>query len=353
LKRVSTMFIVLIIALMGAVTVNAQDSERLQVIATTTIIADVAQNVGGVLAEVNAIIPPGADSHTYSPSPRDIAIIADADVILVNGLFLEESLLDILDANAPVEPVVVSLGVAILAAGEDDYHDEDHEDEHHHGFEYVGVLGGDAECDVNGNHHDDHDDEHYDDHDDEHQDDHDHGPCDPHVWMNPANVMIWAENIAAAFTAADPDNAEVYAANAAAYIAELEALQVELEAIVAALPHERRVLVTNHDFLAYLAAAYDFELVGTVIPGVSTLAEVDPRTLAELVEIVREEGVSAIFGEVSIATDLAETVAAEVGHEVRVVSLYSESLSPADGPASTYIDYMRYNVRTIVEALGG
>lgn len=169
--------------------------------------------------------------------------------------------------------------------------------------------------------------------------------------MDPNNVKLWALNIAAAFSAVDPANAATYTANAAAYIEELDALETEIAAMIETLPHENRVLVTNHDFLAYFAAAYDFEIVGTVIPGVTTVAEVDPRTLADLIEVVRAENVNAIFGEVSAQSNLAETVAAEVDRDIQVVTLFSESLSGPDGPASTYIAYMRYNVSAIVEAL--
>jgi zinc/manganese transport system substrate-binding protein len=288
----------------------------LHVVTTTTIIADVARSIGGDLVEVTSIIPLGADDHSYTPSSREVAQVADADIVLMNGLFLEESLIDILEANA--EPVIISFGVTVLDAD----------------GEIVGVLGEDADCEPG-----------------EHEEEHEHGRCDPHVWMNPANVMIWAENIRAAFAGADPANADTYAANAEAYIEELENLDAELTELVSELPEEQRILVTNHEFLGYFAAAYDFEVIGTVIPGISTIAEVDPRSVAQLVERIRETGVPAIFAETSLNSDLAETVAAEVGREVAVVSLYSASLSDEDGPASTYIDYMRYNVTAIVEAL--
>jgi zinc/manganese transport system substrate-binding protein len=354
----ASLIIVLLIVISGMPIVGAQSEEdRLQVVATTTLIADVARSVGGERVEVAAVIPPGADSHTYTPTPRDVAQIADADLVLINGMYLEETLVEIAEENARRAPVVVSLGIRVIASGghhdddddehhhdDDDYHHDDDDDGHHSRVEYIGVLGVDADCEGSDHGHNDEDDQLQD-------EDHDHGSCDPHVWMDPANVMIWAENIAAALTEIDPDHAEIYAANAENYIAELAALQEELEALVAELPHERRVLVTNHDFMAYFAAAYDFEIVTTIIPGVTTVAEVDPRTLAELIDTLRHENVTAIFAEISLPTDLAETVAAEVGHEVAVISLFSESLSPAGGPASTYIDYMRYNVTAIVEAL--
>lgn len=336
----------------------AQTSDRLQVVATTTLIADVARNVGGDLVVVSAVIPAGADSHTYNLTPRDVAGIAIADVVLVNGAFLEESLLNILEVAASVEPVVVSVGVPVLGAHAHD-EDDDHEADDHHddgdhasSYEVIGILDDSLECSL----HDDDDHEEAGDHDDDdaHEEDgHDHGDCDPHFWTDPANVMIWAANIAAAFAAADPDNAAIYEANAAAYIAQLEALDAEIRALVESVPPENRVIVTNHEFLAYFAHAYGFEVVGTVIPSVSTLAEVNPQTIIALVEVIRAEGVRAIFAEISAAQALAQAVAAEAGFDVQVVTLYSDSLSPADGPAATYIDFMRHNVTTVVEAMGG
>ena len=362
-----SLLIVLVIALMSTVSAAASDESPLKVAASTSLIADVARAVGGDLVEVTAIIPPGADSHSYTPSPRDVVAIADADVVLVNGLELEESLLPVIEENASVEPVIVSLGVRIVSTDRD--HGHDHDDEHMDDA-YIGVLGVDAVCDIEPHHHDDdhehdnehaddhdhddeHDDDHSDEHADEHSDDHDHGPCDPHVWYDPANVMIWTSNIAAAFAAADPANAETYEANAQAYIAELEALIEEIAEQIASVPEANRVLVTNHDFLAYFAVPYGFDVVGTVIPAATTLAEVSPGDIIALVEVIREYDAPAIFAEYSVSTSVAETVAREVGRDVAVVRLFSESLSEADGPAATYIDYMRYNVSAIVTALGG
>lgn len=321
--------VVIVLAILLAGIVRAQD-DPLRVVATTTLIADVAQNIGGDLVEVTAIIPPEQDVHSFSPSPADVGAIVDADLVLVNGAFLEESLLDIIESNAEGEIVVVSNGIEILAFGG---HDAE-EDEAHSAFESLGTLGDDTDCEEN-------------------DDAHEHGGCDPHVWTNPWNILLWVVNITDAFAKADPDNAETYHTNAEVYIQQLNDLIDELDTMIETIPEANRVLVTNHEFLAYFAAVYGFELVGTVIPSSSTLAEVDPRTLAELIEAVKAEGVPAIFTEVSANTDLAETVATEVGRDVQVVSLYSGALSDADGPASTYIDYMRYNVRAIVEALGG
>jgi zinc/manganese transport system substrate-binding protein len=323
----------------------------LNVIATTTLIADVAQNVGGDLVTVTALMPPGADAHAFVPDPRDVAMVADADVVLVNGANLEESLLDVVTNAAAVDVTVVSTGVDMLAFGAGQAHDEhemeaehDHADEgeEHASGEILGKLGIDLDCGADDSH----------EAEDEGEDEHEHGPCDPHVWGNPLNVAVWAENIADALAAADPVNAETYRANATAYREQLTALDAELETLLADIPQAQRVLVTNHEFLGYFSARYDFELIGTVMPGGSTLAEPAPADIAALIDLIRDEGVPAIFAEVSDSSTLAEVIAGDVGQSVAVVTLYSGSLSAADGPAATYQDYMRYNAQAIANALG-
>ncbi|MCL4252773.1 MAG: zinc ABC transporter substrate-binding protein [Anaerolineae bacterium] len=354
------LLIVPLIALFGMNQFSADAQSPLKVVATTSLIADVAQNVGGDLVDVTAIIPAGSDVHGYIATPQDIALIADADIVLVNGLGMEEGLLEILEENAP-NAVIVSLGINVLSSDDDDDDDDNHDDEpvsteeadhddddDHHEADYLGIYGVDVECD---DHHEDDDHEKAyigrNDDDDDHDDD--HGACDPHVWQNPLNVMVWAENISYAFSEADGANMTVYAANLIRYSDELIALDSEIRDLINEIPEENRVIVTNHNFLAYFAAEYGFEVVGTVIPSASSMAQVAPRDIAELVEDIREEGVRAIFAEYAVSTDIAQTVADEVGYEVTVVRLYSDSL----GEAGTYLDFIRYNVTAIVNALKG
>lgn len=181
---------------------------------------------------------------------------------------------------------------------------------------------------------------------------HDHGSCDPHVWMEPHNAMYWTMLIRDTLIELDPANAETYTANATAYLAELDALAHEFVApMIETVPEESRILITNHDAFGYLAARYGFEVVGTIIPSISTLAEPSSANVATIIDLIREENVPAIFAETTVSDDLAQQIAEETGAQVYV--LYSGSLSDAEGPASTYIDYIRYNVTTIVEALGG
>jgi len=326
---------IIITVILSMTVSNAQSN--IQVVASTNIIADVAQNIAGDLAEVTSVTPQGADAHSYLPSPAEVIDIIEADVIFVNGALLEENLLEIIEENAEVDLTIVSNGVEVLAIGEHD-HEEDDETEQE---ETLGILGEDAECE----HHDEGEEA------EEGEEEHEHGTCDPHFWMNPANVIIWANNIADVLSTADPDNADSYRANANAYIEEINTLMTDIEALLDPIPADERVIVTNHDFLGYFAHAYNFEVVGVVVPGGSTFGEPSAQDLIELVEEIEEEGVRAIFAETSSPTDLAQTVADEVGYDVQVVELYSGSLSQDDDPASTYLDYMRFNVNAIVSAL--
>ena len=328
--------LIVLIILMNSILSRAQE-DALQVAASTSLIADVAQIVGGDRVEVSTLIPPGTDAHSFNLSPRDIVRIVEADVVLVNGMRLEGALLDVIIANARVDPTVVSMGVPVLAAG---VHDEDEDKDEP---EMLGKK--DVDCDdplvaVDAATDTDTDNDH---------DTHEHGPCDPHVWMDVANVIIWADNVAGAFAAADPQYADFYAENAVDYIAELEELDAALREQIGELPTEDRLLVTNHDFLGYFAAAYDFTVIDTVSLGTGAASEVSPQALARLVSTIESAGVPAIFAEFSADTRLAETVAAEAGG-VQVVEIYSDSLSDADGPAATYVDFMNYNTSAILSA---
>ncbi|HRF97373.1 MAG TPA: zinc ABC transporter substrate-binding protein, partial [Aggregatilineales bacterium] len=165
--------------------------------------------------------------------------------------------------------------------------------------------------------------------------------------------MVWAENISYAFSEADSANVTVYAANLIRYSDQLMALDSEIKSLIETIPAENRVIVTNHNFLAYFAAEYGFEVIGAIIPSASTMAQVSPQDLAGLIEVIEAEGVRAIFAEYSANTDIAETVADELGYDIAVVSLYSDSLGAEDSEASTYLDFVRYNVNAIVNALKG
>ncbi|HLA43365.1 MAG TPA: zinc ABC transporter substrate-binding protein [Aggregatilineales bacterium] len=368
-RNVCALWLVFVLILPGAV--HAQDKP--QVVASFSILADVVRQVTGDEADVSSLLPVDSDPHSYDPSPQDIIALAEADIIFLNGALFEEGLLESIEnAGENMNLVEVSQCVEILAVGGD--HDEENDEhvevdehvedtatpvgaqcashhtevesimgehEHHAGAEVLGRLY-ELECGD-----EDHAD---DDHEDEAEHEHEAGSCDPHVWTTVENVMLWTLYIRDTFSDFDPDHATIYAENANAYLAELGELQEYIEGAVATIPEENRVLLTNHETLGYFAAAYGFEIIGTVLQGGGTANEPGAAEIRDLIDTIREHHAPAIFAENTVNPDLAEQIAAETGASMPV--LYSDSLSDGD-PAGTYIDYMRVNVETIVQALQG
>lgn len=308
-------------------------SEPLQVMATTSVLADVVAHVAGEWAAVDSLLPPDTDAHVYEPTADDALRLSQSDLLFVIGAGYESFVAGLLaNAGADVPVVEVNQGVAILPLGVTGTGAAP---------EPLGVLGSTLECGI-------------------HETDEpeateeaigvEHADCDPHTWLSPLNVIVWTQNIAGALAAADPDHADAYYENAAVYADELQALDGELSALVEGVPAEARRLLTNHENLQYFAARYGFALVATVLPGGSSDAELDPQALAALITLVQAESVPVVFAEVTANTALADTLAHDAG--VRVVSdLYIEALSEAGGPAAAYLDLMRYNAGVIVDAL--
>ncbi|MCB9109343.1 MAG: zinc ABC transporter substrate-binding protein [Anaerolineales bacterium] len=317
------------LAAMDLTPVSLADGEKLRVVATSNIIGDMVQNVAGDLIALDVLMPIGSDPHAFQPTPQDAALIADADLVLANGLNFEE-FLDELIANAGGEAVVIRVanGIETREFGEGD--EEHAADEHHEE---------DAE-------HDEHDEE-GDEHDEEGR--HHHGGADPHAWMTPYNALVYVYNIETALSALDPAHAETYQANAKAYEAQLEELDQWVFAQIETISPEKREMVTDHDAFGYYADRYGLKIVGAVIPSYSTAAEPSAQEMAKLQEAIAEYGAPAIFVGVSVNPNLAEQVAADTG--TQLVPLYTGSLGPAGSGAETYIDYIRYNTTSIVEAL--
>jgi ABC-type Zn uptake system ZnuABC Zn-binding protein ZnuA len=271
----------------------------LRILCTTTIVGDVVRAVAGPEALITALVPPGVDPHAFQPAPGDARAIEEADLVFQSGAGLEASFATILSAaRGPV--VDLSAGLALRGS----------------------EAGDDA-----------------------------HALVDPHVWFDPDHIAEWVRVIESALATADPAEAERFAERAAAYRAELQALDAWIRATTAELAPEDRRLVTDHEAFAYFAARYGFEQVGTVFPGTSTLSEPSARDLALLEDAIRASGARAIFVGTTVAAGLAEQVAADTG--TRIVFLYTGSLSEPDGPAASYLDLMRYDVRAIVDALAG
>lgn len=288
-------FVYLLAALaLGAVPVAAQ--ERLKAVTTFTIIADMARNVAGDAADIVSITKPGAEIHNYQPTPGDLIAAQDADLILWNGLNLEQWFEQFLGNLGDVPSVVVSEGIEPIGIGEGPYA----------------------------------------------------GRPNPHAWMSPSDAVIYVENIRDAFIAADPPNAETYTANAAAYVAEIEATVAPIREAIATVPEERRWLVTSEGAFSYLAR--DFGLRELYLWPINADQQGTPQQVRQVIDQMRENDIPVIFSESTISSRPAEQVARETGAEYGGV-LYVDSLSEADGPVPTYLDLLSVTTSTIVEGL--
>jgi ABC-type Zn uptake system ZnuABC Zn-binding protein ZnuA len=282
-----------------------------RVVATATFLADIAQNVAGDRLQVSSMVPHGVDPHDFQPTPSDVAKAADSDVLIVNGAGFEGFLETMLE-NVGGERVLVEASAGLASRQPDE------------GLEHE---------------------------DDEHADEEeDHGELDPHFWLDPHNAIRYAENIRDGLSAADPDGAGLYAANAEAYIERLQELDRWITEQVQQVPADDRLLVTNHDSFGYYADRYGFRVVGTIIPSVGTGAEPSARQLTHLIEEIRESGAKAVFLETGTNPRLANQIGEEAGVKV-VTQLHSHSTTKDGGTAPTYVDMMQYNTAQIVEAL--
>jgi zinc/manganese transport system substrate-binding protein len=270
--------------------------EGLAVVATTSIVGDIAAAVVGEEGEVEVLIPIGVDAHDFSPSSQQASLLASADLVLANGLGLEAGLEDVLASVANDGVQVLELAALV---------------------EPIEFRDG--------------------------------GALDPHFWMDPARVGDAALAVADALDAHHPGG---WQERAASYAAGMEATDGEIEGILAVVSQDQREMVTNHEAFGYFAARYGFETIGVVIPGGSTLNEPSSAELADLVEVMEQSGTSAIFAETTQPTALAEAVAAELGDDVEVVELFTESLGEPGSGAETLSEMLLSNARRISEALG-
>jgi len=293
-------------------TQTSQPSATLKVVATTTLVGDVVQQVGGDLIDLTTLLTPGIDPHTFQPTPQDVASLTAAQVIFANGAGLEEFLESLADSAGVADRVVhLDEGIELISS-----HAEEHEGEHHH---------------------------------EEGEDHHHHAGGDPHLWTDPNNVILWTQTIASKLSALDPAHASVYAKNAEQYTRQLHELDGWIRQQVAEIPEDQRVIVTDHLLFAYFAERYGFHQAGAIIPGYSTAAEPSAQELAALEDAIRQLGVKAILVGNTVNPSLAQRVAEDTG--TRLVFIYTGSLSAPGGEADSYLQYIRYNVSAIVEAL--
>ena len=336
-----------VLALAGCSAANSPDStgngaastEKLNVVATTTQLADFASRIGGDDISLTGLLAPGASAHHFDPSPADLLALGKADVLIINGAGLEEFIDSAVESSGFAGTVVTAadgidleLAKAITAeAAEDDDHDHA-EDDHDHAEE-------------------DHDHDHADEGDDEH--DHDHGDLNPHLWTSVRFAQGMVAEVAEGLATADPAHAAEFSERADAYRAQLETLDAWITPQFERVPVAERVLVSGHDSLRYYLHDYDIAFIGSLIPSFEDNAEPSAAQIDELVAEIKEHGVKAIFVESSMSPKLARTVADEAGIQVvDAATLCADSLGAAGTPAADYLGATIENTRTILEAWG-
>lgn len=297
---------------------GAQEDGVTRVVTSYSILNDMVQNVAGKHAETTVLVGAAEDTHTFEASPSDSRALAEADLVFENGVGFEPWLDDAYSTSgSEARRVVVSGDIEPIEGGEHGHeHEEENEDGHEAGHEE------------------------------------EHGELDPHVWHDPENAVVMVEAVRDALVKADPGNAGDYRRNAREYIAEIEKLDSEIEGRVDRVPEENRKLVTSHDTFGYFAERYGFEEVGAAIPSLTTESS-DPSAgeTAKLAEEMREENVRAVFPEqLGSDSQILERIASEADAEL-APPLYTDALGEPGNEGDTYLSMMRYNARTVTEAL--
>ncbi len=275
-----------------AVIAPARAQERLNVVASFSILGDFVRNVGGDRVSVTTLVGPDSDAHVYSPTPADAKRIADAKLVFVNGLGFEGWLPRLVkSAGGKATIVTATSGITPLKSG---------------------------------------------------------SAADPHAWQSVANAKIYVANIRDALAAADPANAETFKANASRYLADLDALDREVRAAVAQIPESRRKVISTHGAFGYFAAAYGVAFIAPV--GVSTESEASARDVARIITQIRTAKIPAVFLENISDPRLIRRISAETGARVGG-TLYSDSLTGEKGDSPTYIAMVRHNIKALTSAL--
>jgi len=281
------------LAALSALPALAQD--KLKVLATFSILADFVRNVGGDRTEVAALVGSNNDAHVYAPAPADAKKVTDAKVVITNGLGFEGWMTQLVQASGSKAMIIVATkGIAVRRA-----------------------AGG-------------------------------HGDSDPHAWQSAANANVYVANIRDALTAADPAGADAYRAHAAAYLARLDALDAEVKQAVAAIPADRRRVISTHDAFGYFQQAYGIEFIAP--QGVSTEAEPSARDVARIITQIKRQKIPAVFLENITDPRLMQRIAQETGARIGG-KLFSDALTEEGGEAPSYIEMMRHNIKQISLAL--
>ena len=300
-KMWRTLLLAALAAALLAMPAPAQDAAKISAAATFSILGDLVRQVGGDRVDVVTLVGPDGDVHVYSPTPGDAKKLAAAKIVFVNGLGLEGWVTRLVKASGTRAPVVtVSNGVTARKM----------EDENEPGRLVI----------------------------------------DPHAWQSVANAKTYVTNIRDGLAAIDPAGKAAYDANAAAYLGKLDQLEKEVHAAVAGIAPDRRKVITTHDSLGYFGDAYGLKFISP--ERVSTDSEPSARDVARIIAQIRREKIPAVFVENITDPRLMSEIARETGAAIGG-TLYSDALSPPGGPAASYIDMMRHNVRELTKALAG
>ena len=283
----------LIVLALMAITIPARATDRLNVVASFSILGDLVRNVGGASVDVTTLVGPDGDAHVYVPTPADAKRIAGAKLVFVNGLGLEGWLPRLVQSAGNKAVIITATsGIAPLKLGSD---------------------------------------------------------ADPHAWQSVVNAKIYVANIRDALVAAAPANAAAFRSNAEAYLAKLDALDREVRDAIAKIPESRRKVISTHRAFGYFAAAYGVEFVAPL--GVSTESEASARDIASIITQIRAAKIPAVFLENISDPRLIRQIAAETGARVGG-TLYSDSLTGEKGDSPTYIDMVRHNIKALTSAFG-
>lgn len=297
----SKIIILSVISLLFFSCENSEKNDVLQIITTTSFVDNTIHRIAGDKLEITNLIAYGQDPHSYEPAPRDIAKVEKADLVFVNGFDLEEGLLKILKNASSNNIIELSKNIETLESSN-----------------------------------------------------HDHEGPDPHTWMSPLNVIQWVKTATDALIKLNPENKDYFLANKNSYTNELLDLHNQIEKSLSVIDYDKRIMVTDHNSFAYFAREYNFTVAGTIIPSVSSNNDTSARSIVELIKIIKQNEVKAIFIGNSSGNDmtrLAESIEHELGHPIKIITLLTGSLDNKNSSVDSYIAYMRFNVDRIILGL--
>ena len=301
---------------------HARSGEPVNVVATFSVLGDMVRQIGGNRINLTTLVGADSDAHVYQPTPADAQAVAEANLLIINGVGFEGWLERLIKASNYNNPVITATnGIALINVEEDESHHDEHEDHEKHEDEH------DNKKDLHADHH--------------------HGDTDPHAWMSLANAKIYVNNITNGLISIDPKGERIYKRNAKHYLTKINALEKQIYNQVNSIPSNKRKVVTPHDAFGYLSAAYNIEFFAPV--GFSTESEASAGDVAKLIRQIKNDNISAIFIE-NISDDrLISQIARETGIRIGG-TLYADALAK-HGPASTYLGMMQHNINTLLSAL--